>query len=237
MSAIPIETYRGWAVQAHFETGVQGAFFATQGSITSPDFTVLHDLELWIDAYISGTTPPHEPPPPPTDNPRWILSDGNWLSVHWEDAFYHENHTAFSPLTEKKGTIENVLLVGFLIKCSKTPEGMKTLEKIAVKYLDSCASIIESVQKASAQNWLTALNNQHLAAAICHRIGLIDDGGYEKVVDHYRSVFDKMFLNGVAQATLGAVSTLVQGSTYSAGGKEGMSSEGIGSLLALLRKQ
>lgn len=177
----------------------------------------------------------------PTDNPYWIDSDGNALSVHWEDHFYHENHVVFSPITEKKMTLENMLLIGVIVKLSKTPEGLKVLRDVAVKYLDSCAKIIDSVQAASAQNWLTALNNQHMSAGIAHRIGLLDDGAYLKVVDHYRNVFDKMFTLAAITDTLGSVGTLVQGSRTSTSerepwGSQAESAAGLGTLIALLKK-
>lgn len=147
------------------------------------------------------------------------------IIVHKEDSFQPQDRFAFSPLPSEPISLEGAVLALLILKLSKTPEGMKSLERIAIKYMDSCARIVESIQDASHSNWLTALNNQHMAAAISHRIGLIDDGAYIKILDHYRSVFDKMFglaaASEVMEATVTGVTTLVQGSKVSS--KEGMS--------------
>lgn len=152
----------------------------------------------------------------------------------------HEDHIAFSPASQDTFNFENLIMLIAVIKLSKTSEGVKTLERIAIKYVDSCARIIESIQKSSAQNWLTALNNQHLAVGMMHRIGLLDDGAYIKIVEHYRAVFDKMLIPTIASATLGSVSTLIQGSTYERGergerGEEGEAGKGVGALAAILK--
>lgn len=155
--------------------------------------------------------------------PQGVLT-WNGTVIPWEVFFQHEDHLAFSPATQSF-SMENLILILFLVKLSKTPEGMKTLERIAVKYLDSCARIVESVESACHQNWLTALNNQHIAAAIAHRIGLIDDGGYIKIVEHYRSVFDKQYVLGGVEA-LGTL--VIQGVQAAAPG-------GISDIAALIK--
>lgn len=135
-----------------------------------------------------------------------------------------ENHLAFSPATQDL-SFENLFLVVALIKLMKTPEGMKSLERIVIKYLDSCSQIVASVESACHQNWLTALNNQHIAAAIAHRIGLIDDGGYIKIMEHYRAVFDKMYLLGGLES-LGTL--VIQGAQAAAPG-------GVADIAALIK--
>ena len=142
-----------------------------------------------------------------------------------------ELHVAFSPATQEL-SLENLFLVVAIVKLSKTPEGMKHLKDIIIKYLDSCARIIESVQDACHSNWLTALDNQFITATIAHRIGLVDDGGYIRIVEHYRGVFDKMLISDVALGTLSGVTTLVQGSK--APGQYG--AEGIGGLATTLKE-
>jgi hypothetical protein len=149
-------------------------------------------------------------------------------TVKWETFFQSEDHVAFSPATSRHGT-ENVLLAVVIARLSKTPEGQKILERLALKYLDTCRGIIASIEHASQTNWLTALNNQHIAAGISHRIGLLDDGSYIKTMDHYRAVFDKMFTAEILSSTLGSVTTLVQGS------KSGGGAEGLGSLAVMLK--
>ena len=156
-----------------------------------------------------------------------------FLEPHAEDAFYKEERVAFSPITANTWSLDNLALILLIAKFSKTAEDKVHLKQIIVKYLDSCARIVEAVEDACHSNWLTALNNQHIAAAISHRIGLIDDGGYIKIMDHYRSVFDKMLQKGYVTDTVGNLTTLVQGSRTA--GKE-TGATGLGALAAILKE-
>jgi hypothetical protein len=157
---------------------------------------------------------------------------------HDEDYFFSEDHVAFSPATQETLSLENIMLALIILKLSKTPEGMKSLERIAIKYLDSCARIVESVENACHSNWLTALNNQHIATAISHRIGLIDDGGYIKIMEHYRAVFDKLLISDVALGTLTGIATLVQGSSLQSSATGAETATGLASVgeLAVILK-
>lgn len=158
---------------------------------------------------------------------RWITRP-----IEKEIYFEKEEHFAFSPLNAELLSFENLALLLLIVKLSKTPEGIKTLKELAIKYLDSCARIVESVEDACHSNWLTALNNQHIAASIAHRIGLIDDGSYMKIMEHYRSVFDKMWEKSFIENTVGSITTLVQGSK-TAGAETGAT--GLGALAAILK--
>lgn len=142
--------------------------------------------------------------------------------------FQKEEHFAFSPMPQNVFTVENIGFILLVVKLSKTPEGIKTLERIALKYLDSCTKIISSIQESCSGNWLTALNNQHITVGMTHRIGLLDDGAYIKIFEHYRAVFDKMWEKSFITDTVGSVTTLVQGSK--AGG-----STGVGALATMLK--
>lgn len=157
-----------------------------------------------------------------------------WLEPKTEDKYFKEERFAFSPITANTFSIDNMALLLLVAKYSTTLEDRKMLKDIIIQYLKTAGGILESIQKSSSQNWLTALNNQHIAAAMLHRIGLIDDGGYLKIVDHFRSVFDKMFIPIILSETLGPVTTLIQGSSYEAGEK-GVSGEGIGALATMLK--
>jgi hypothetical protein len=153
-------------------------------------------------------------------------------------AFQPQDRMAFSPLPSQPYSTEGVALLLIIANFARTPEGQKSLERIVVKYLDSCTKIIESVEDACHSNWLTALNNQHITATIGHRIGLIDDAGYLKIMSHYQSVFDKMWQKDVALGALSGVTTLVQGSKTSitsqeAGQYGAKSSEGAAGIPAL----
>lgn len=146
-------------------------------------------------------------------NPYWQ----NGFQAHYEDYYGPKDKAAFSPLPNNPLSIEGALIGAIIAIFMRTPQGQKSLEKIIEKYLDSCARIVESVQEACHSNWLTALNNQHITAAIGHKMGLIDDSGYLKIVDHYRSVFDKMLQESyisILGNTFQGITTLVTGSKY-----------------------
>ncbi len=149
-------------------------------------------------------------------------------------AFQPQDRMAFSPLPSQPYSIEGAALLLIIANFARNPEGQKSLERIVIKYLDSCTKIIESVEDACHSNWLTALNNQHITATIGHRIGLIDDAGYLKIMSHYQSVFDKMWQKDVALGALSGVTTLVQGSKTTTG--EGASATGIPALTSILTK-
>ena len=164
----------------------------------------------------------------------WIWKKDLPIPVEKEDKFQEQNRFAFSPLPYEPLSLEGAVLLLLVTKLSKTPEGQKSLERIILKYLDSCGRIIESVEEACHSNWLTALNNQHISAAICHRIGLIDDGGYLKIMDHYRSVFDKMWQAQMAGKILDGAVTIV-GGTKVGYGETGRGAAGIGALASILK--
>jgi len=185
----------------------------------------------------------HPEPSPPIQHakehliPDYALGDVFLLPVSpitLSQAYQPQNRMAFSPLPTQPMSIEGLALLGIIFNFARTKEGNKSLERIIVKYLDSCARIIESVQDACHSNWLTALNNQMITATISHRIGLMDDAGYMEVLSHYRSVFDKMFLISGFETTFTGITTLVQGSkTTAATTAEGGSTEGAGGIPAL----
>lgn len=158
---------------------------------------------------------------------------GDWL-IHQEDFFQSQDRFTFSPLPSYPVSVEGLAFLLIVKKLMETPEGKKTFERLAIKYLDSCARIVESVEDACHSNWLTALNNQHIAAAITHKIGLIDNGGYLKIVDHYRNVFDKMWQAQMAGHILDGVTTII-GGTRTGYGETGTGAAGIGALAAVLK--
>ena len=117
------------------------------------------------------------------------------------EAFYQgQDRTAFSPLPSNPASIEGAFLGVLLLKLMR--DNPAAFERIAVKYLDSCARIVESVEDSCHTHWLTALNNQHISAGIAHKIGLLDDGSYLKIIEHYRHVFDSLYEKGVADQGL-----------------------------------
>ena len=165
---------------------------------------------------------------PTYENIRWLdfnITQGNF-------PFTPEDRFTFSPLPHDPISIEGLALLLIIKKLASSPEGLKALERIAIKYLDSCARIVESVEDACHTNWLTALNNQHISLAIAHKIGLIGNDAYIKTMDHYRSVFDKMWTAQMAGQILDGVTTLVQGAKVGTG-ELGTGAAGLGALAKL----
>lgn len=147
--------------------------------------------------------------------------------------FQHQDRFTFSPLPTNPVSLEGAALLAIIVSFMKTPQGQDKLARLMNTYIKTCGDIISSVQDACHSNWLTALNNQHITASICHRIGLMDDASYIKTMDHYRSVFDKMFALNIVQDTISGVTTLVQGTKITSGGGEtgtAESSSGLGAL-------
>lgn len=163
---------------------------------------------------------------------RWL----NFKILQGSEPFQPQDHIAFYPGTSELASIENVLLAGLVIKLSKTKEGLKMLERIIIKYLESCAKIVASVEDACHSNWLTALNNQHIALAISHKMGLVDNASYVKIMTHYRSVFDKMFILQTAGKGIEGLHTLVQGAKVASEAGFGLSSlKGLSSIISPLK--
>jgi hypothetical protein len=144
------------------------------------------------------------------------------------------NVLTFGPVAREYSEIETLLLAVVLAKMTKTPDGLKHLRDIFIKYLDSTARIIESMQRASSANWMNALLNSYVAVPIYERLGLITP--FDKVhtqlwLDH---VFGEMEKISVAFEGLTSITTLIEGSKVSAG-KGGVSGESLGTLATLLK--
>ncbi len=177
--------------------------------------------------------------------PEYVLGDVLLLelpTITQRQVFQPQDRFAFSPLPSNAMSIEGLALLGIIFNFARTKEGNKSLERVIIKYLDSCARIVESIQDACHSNWLTALNNQMLTNQIAHRIGLIDDAGYMQVNSHYRSVFDKMLsvevLTIVGGNMMQGITTLVQGAKTTQAGLGGEQSEagGLPAVIGMLAK-
>lgn len=154
--------------------------------------------------------------------------------IQGDTPFQPQDRFTFSPLPTNPYSLEGLAIFALIANFARTKEGQKSLERIALKYIETCGSIIEAVQDASHSNWLTALNNQHITAAITHRIGLMDDASYIKIIDHYRSVFDKMFGLEIVSDTITGVTTLVQGNKVKSSTSEKGAVEETAGLVSLL---
>lgn len=129
-----------------------------------------------------------------------------------EEYFEHEDNIAWYPGTSEQFSLQNVMLVLFMAKLMKTGEGQARLERIITKYLEVTGRIVESVADSSKTNWLNGINNVEFLAAITHKIGLIDNGGYVRMLNSVRTRFDKIYSAEAALSALGGVTTLIQGS-------------------------
>lgn len=168
----------------------------------------------------------------------------SWENVKWLDLSFldqplggkkvtpmtSQDHFAYYPGTGQTLTLENALLVALIMKLSKTKEGLQILERITIKYLDSCARVVASVEDACHSNWLTALNNQHIALGICHKLGLVGDHSYINTMEHYRAVFDKMLTQKYIVEGLSTLQHVVVGSQSSGLGPGYAGGKGLGAL-------
>lgn len=135
------------------------------------------------------------------------------------------NFTTFGPLGKysKYGTL---LMLMVAARYTNTSDGQKLLAQMVMKYLDSMAKVISSMQTASAANWLTALMNQRTTINMLARVGLISpyDQFSESVwLDH---ILAEMIRLQVLGDTIGSLTTLVTGSNYEIHGAAGKGATG-----------
>lgn len=162
--------------------------------------------------------------------PEYTFDDWKLLPndpIQGNQPYQAQDRSTFSPLPSNPFSIEGGFILLLILKLAK--EQPQTFERLATKYLDSCARIVESVEESCHSNWLTALNNQHIAAGIAHRIGLIDNGAFVKIMNHYQSVFDKMWQAQMAGHVLEGITTFV-GQTKTGIGEKGTGSAGLAAL-------
>lgn len=129
---------------------------------------------------------------------------------HLEDYFQHEEHNFLVPTTQNLFSLDNGVLLLVMAKLLKTNPVL--FRDLVAKYLDSCTKIVCSIMDSChGSSATTVIINNTTVACVLHRIGLIDDGGYEKIVDQNRNIFDKEFWRTGAEAALTGITTLVQG--------------------------
>lgn len=162
-----------------------------------------------------------------TDNTYWQ----NGFKAHWEDFFAPKDKIPFSPLPNNVLTAEGAFLGLLLFKMLK--DKPKMLERIIIKYLDSISGICGSIMDSGKTNPLTGVHNTTVLATMLHRLGLIDNGGYLKIVDESRNIISVMQAQVTAGIALEGVQTFVEGSkTTSTAGKYGITrtASGLGLL-------
>jgi len=158
-----------------------------------------------------------------------VQDTGTQLKFSDYDLSKKGNILALAPVAREYSEIETVALVLLLTKMSKTPEGQKHVKDIFIKYLDSTARIIESMQKASCSNWVTALINQTACMNIYARLGLVTPFDQTRTLLWFDHFFGEMEKLTVAFEALGSLTTLIEGSKVSIG-EGGISGESLGSL-------
>lgn len=141
------------------------------------------------------------------------------------------NILAFGPLTKEYSELETLGIVVALVKLLKEPDGRKIFRDIVIKYLDNMGKIIGAMQRASSQNWLTAMINQWSCTNIYARIGLITPSDQVQTKIWLDHVLGEMILKDYVTQTVGALTTLVE-STSETAGKE--STAGLATLAKIL---
>jgi hypothetical protein len=174
---------------------------------------------------------------PESDPTTWerivdFMGNSNKLVDGKGDMSREGNYLTFAPLPQGLPSIIGAFIAaGGLKKLSQTPEGIKVIQAIAVKYLDTVGKIVSSMQHASAQNWLTALVNQWSCSNIYARLGLISPRDQLTTRLFLNHVFGEMLKLTYVQETLGAATTIVTSTNESKGkGEDFEQSTGLATL-------
>lgn len=149
--------------------------------------------------------------------------------------FQSENkRAAYSPFSAETFTLDNAVMAIAIMKLIKTPDGVKTIEKLFIKHMESLTKMLDSIEGSGNTNWVTAGYSQIMASNLLHRFGLVNDGDHLRLTDHVRVTFDKMWQSGFINDTVGSLTTMVAGSRINEG-KEGMSAGGLAAILKGLK--
>lgn len=125
--------------------------------------------------------------------------------------FQFQDRTGFSPLPSNMFSQEGLFIGLLLFKLMK--DKPQLFERLARRYMDNVTSIINHIADSGKAHPLSHLNSTTLAAAVAHRNGLLDNGGYVKVIDQTRSIIDKLINLATAGLALEGVQTLVEGTS------------------------
>jgi hypothetical protein len=124
--------------------------------------------------------------------------------------FQHQDRMAFSPFSTDLLTVDNAFLMLMFVKALKQPDGVKMIQGLASKYMDTTSKIVSDIMDSGNTTWMANGNATMLASAFLHRQGLLDDGGCIRVQEHVRGTFDKMFTMNFVTGSLGALSSLTK---------------------------
>lgn len=147
---------------------------------------------------------PWEPEPSnlPTKEPSEVFPSP-------EDEANMSQFFVFSPFISPVGDqeLEMMILLLAVVKLAKTPEGLKVLRDLGVKYLDTLGKTLIALEHSSSSNWLTALINQKLSLRVMRRLGLISATEAAGLEASYNWIFNAMYTKGFIVDTVSALTS------------------------------
>jgi len=131
--------------------------------------------------------------------------------------------------------VEQIVLLVGIKKLGETPQGVKMLGSIAIKYLDTIGRIIEEMSQSSSAHVVSCAINQYVACTIYQRLGLMSPHDATQTRAWLDHQIGEALLTERAGQSLGALTTLVRSTNTSKRG-EGMyaESEEAGGIAALV---
>lgn len=118
----------------------------------------------------------------------------------------------FSPfLSVEEAAFEQILLVLFALKLSKTPEGLTVLKELGIQYLKTLGKVLEELAYSSASGWLVALINSKLNLRICRRLGLMTANEAATLESSYNSIFIATIVKEGIVDSLGSLGSMFKG--------------------------
>lgn len=137
------------------------------------------------------------------------------FKVHYEDYFEPQNRSPFSPLPDNLFSQEGAYIGALLIWLLKNRPD--TFEKLANNYITTCGNIVSKIMESGKASPYAAINSHTAAACVLHRLGLITNGGYLKIVDQSRNMISVLQQLAALGKVLDGLTSLVEGASVSAG--------------------
>lgn len=240
MSESMIETYNGWAIYERIRFYSRGEkevidYYAVKDTVQSASFNSLIEARAWIDGIVpveiaaGGTS---------AEGETYFSPDlHNWVGSLVKADLERENKlVALGPAPPgRAGKYEGLLLVGLILKFSKTPEGMRILREWGVAYLNNIGAIIRGISTSSAANVYNCIVNQYTAVRIYQRMGLISAHDAVQTCAWCDHVMGEMLKKEYFKESIGGLTTLVNATTET--GVGGERATGLASLAKLLKDQ
>lgn len=105
--------------------------------------------------------------------------------------------------------VEAAVLLIALLKLGKTSEGLRVIQALGVKYLDTVGKVLTAISNTNASNFMTACINNYVACTIYQRMGLMsphDAAQTRAWLDHQTGEY---ILSDRVMGSLGNLTTLV----------------------------